>query len=108
MKKQNEIIRTKLFRKWLDGICDKQLIARINSRILSAEYGNFGDYRSVGEGIFEMRIHLGQGYRVYYGRRGEAMYLLIAGGNKNTQNRDIAQAKLMWKILKERNYDENQ
>ena len=60
---------------------------------MSAQEGNFGDCESVGEGISEMRIFVGPGYRVYYTRRGEVVYLLLCGGNKSSQKRDIKLAK---------------
>ena len=60
--------------------------------MLSAEKGNFGDCQPVGSGVSEMRIHYGPGYRLYYTRRGEVFYLLLLGGDKSTQKRDIARA----------------
>ena len=81
------------FGEWLAGLKDARGKARIAARIRSAELGNFGDTGSVGEGIFEMRIHFGPGYRIYYMRRGESVYLLLIGGDKSTQKRDIARAK---------------
>ena len=62
------------------------------SRIRATELGNFGDYATVGEGVSEMRIHVGPGYRVYFTRRGEFVYLLLTGGDKSTQARDIRRA----------------
>jgi putative addiction module killer protein len=67
--------------------------ARIIARIRSAEHGNFGDCEPVGEGVSEMRIHTGPGYRVYYSRRGKIVYLLLSGGDKSSQKRDIKRAK---------------
>ena len=66
--------------------------ARIIHRIRSAEHGNFGDCEPVGEGVSEMRIHFGPGYRVYHTRRGEVIYLLFLGGDKSSQKRDIKRA----------------
>ena len=66
--------------------------ARIIHRIRSAELGNFGDSTPVGEGVSEMRIHVGPGYRLYYTRRGELVYLLLVGGDKSSQKRDIKRA----------------
>ncbi len=71
--------------------------ARIANRIRSAEQGNFGDCEPVGDGVSEMRIHCGPGYRVYYARKGKVMYLLLCGGDKSTQGRDIKQAKILLK-----------
>lgn len=73
--------------------------ARIIARIRSAEQGNFGDCEPVGDGISEMRIHVGPGYRLYYCRRGDVIYLLLCGGDKSTQPRDIRQAKALLKSL---------
>ena len=75
--------------------------ARILARIVSAQHGNFGDCKAVGEGLSEMRIDVGAGYRVYFMRRGEAVYLLLAGGDKSTQARDIRRARNMARELKE-------
>jgi putative addiction module killer protein len=67
--------------------------ARILARLLSAALGNFGDCEPVGEGVSEMRIHVGAGYRVYYTRTGSTVYVLLAGGLKASQAKDIAKAK---------------
>jgi putative addiction module killer protein len=75
--------------------------ARIAQRIESAQAGNFGDCEPVGEGISEMRVHVGAGYRVYFTRIGDAVYLLLVGGNKSTQRRDIRRAIEMARCLKE-------
>ena len=72
------------------------MIAR---RIERAEVGNFGDCESVGDGVFEMRIDYGPGYRAYFVRRGEIVYLLLLGGDKSTQKRDIKRAKEMARTL---------
>ena len=89
----NTLIRTHEFDAWLKGLKDVQARLRTISRIMSAQEGNFGDCESVGEGISEMRIFVGPGYRVYYTRRGEVVYLLLCGGNKSSQKRDIKLAK---------------
>ena len=90
-------IRTPEFDAWLKALRDPIGKARIISRIRSAEQGNFGDCEPVGDGVSEMRIHCGPGYRVYYSRRGQVVYLLLCGGNKSTQSRDIKQAKALLK-----------
>jgi probable addiction module antidote protein/putative addiction module killer protein len=74
--------------------------ARIAQRLDAAGAGNFGDSESVGKGISEMRIHVGPGYRVYYTRRADAVYLLLAGGDKSSQKRDIKRATKMARALK--------
>lgn len=93
----NSFQRTSKFDAWLKALRDPIGKARIISRIRSAEAGNFGDCEPVGEGVSEMRIHYGPGYRVYYSRKGDVVYLLLCGGNKSTQNSDIKQAKALLK-----------
>ena len=83
----------------MKGLRDRRGEARILSRLRSASLGNFGDCASVGEGVFEMRIHFGPGYRVYYTRRGLDVYWLLAGGDKSTQSRDIRAALEMAREL---------
>lgn len=98
------INKTNEFSDWLSALRDIRARARIVSRIKSAEHGNFGDCESVGEGISEMRIHIGAGYRVYFTKRESVVYLLLCGGNKSTQKRDIVRAKA---IRNQLNKDEN-
>lgn len=80
------------FSKWLDGLKDVVGKARIIARLRLATHGHFGDCEPVGNAVYEMRIHSGPGYRVYFTRRGSALYLLLVGGDKSTQKRDIARA----------------
>lgn len=95
------ILRSDVFAEWLDNLADEKAKARISVRIISAENGNFGDSAPVGDGIFEMRVHFGPGYRLYFTRRGKVVYLLLCGGDKSTQKRDIRRAKAMRAALKE-------
>ena len=95
----NTFLRTDEFDSWLAALKDKQGRARIVHRIRSAEHGNFGDCEPVGEGVSEMRIHVGPGYRVYYTRRGEVIYFLLSGGDKSSQKRDIKRAIEMARTL---------
>lgn len=88
-------LRTPEFDGWLKALRDPIGKARIIARIRSAESGNFGDTASVGGGVFEMRIHVGPGYRVYYCRRANTTYLLLCGGDKASQPRDIRVAKAL-------------
>lgn len=81
------------FDNWLHDLKDLKGKARVAARINSASLGNFGDCKSVGDGVYEMRIDFGPGYRVYYTRRGQVVYLLLIGGDKSTQRQDIAKAK---------------
>lgn len=80
------------FSTWLAKLKDRKGQARILGRIASAIEGNFGDCKPVGSGVNEMRIHYGPGYRLYFTRRGEITYLLLIGGDKGTQPRDIKRA----------------
>jgi len=95
----NTFLRTPEFDEWLTRLRDQVGKARILARIRSAEAGNFGDCESVGDGISEMRIHVGPGYRVYYCRRGEVVYLLLCGGDKSSQKKDIREAKRILRQL---------
>jgi len=95
----NTFLRSEEFDTWLAALKDKIGRARIIHRVRSAEHGNFGDCEPVGEGISEMRIHAGPGYRVYYTRRGEVVYLLLLGGDKSSQKRDIKRAIEMVRTL---------
>lgn len=95
----NTFLRSAEFDSWLTALKDKLGSARIAHRIRSAEYGNFGDCEPVGEGVYEMRIHFGPGYRVYFTRRGGVVYLLLLGGDKSSQKRDIKRAIEMARAL---------
>ena len=97
---QNVINKTDKFLAWIDALKDQKGRARILSRVVAAERGNFGDCGPVGEGVSEMRIHYGPGYRVYYAQQGANIFLLIVGGDKGGQQQDIKRAKAMWKELK--------
>ena len=83
---------TETFGDWFAGLRDKHSEKRIQARIRRAELGNFGDCAPVGEGISEMRIHYGPGYRVYFTQRGMEIVILLAGGDKSTQTKDIKTA----------------
>jgi putative addiction module killer protein len=89
----NTFLRTDEFDAWLRELKDQVGKARIITRIISAEAGNFGDVEPVGEGVSEMRIHYGPGYRVYFCRNGKTVYLLLCGGSKSSQKKDIKEAK---------------
>ncbi len=95
------MLETETFSNWLAKLRDKQGKARILARIASAKAGNFGDCGSVGEGVSEMRIHFGPGYRMYFAQKGMCVYLLLTGGNKSERERDIKEAKAIWRIIKE-------
>ena len=97
----NRFVRTEAFDAWLRNLDDAKARARVAQRIESAQAGNFGDCGPVGEGVSEMRVHVGAGYRVYYTRIGNTIYLLLIGGNKSTQKRDIWRAIGMARRLEE-------
>ena len=97
----NTILRTAEFDRWLGALRDRKAQARILARIASARNGNFGDCKSVGGGVSEMRVDIGPGYRVYFTRRGETVYLLLVGGDKSTQTTDVRRAQRMVYQLKE-------
>ena len=92
-----EVRQTDLFASWLRKLRDEQARARIQIRIRRVSLGNFGDIKSVGEGVSELRIDYGPGYRVYLQQRGNQLVLLLAGGSKKTQQTDIAKAKALAK-----------
>lgn len=87
-----EVRKTETFATWLDGLRDMQARARIQARIERLAMGNAGDVRPAGEAVSEMRIDYGPGYRVYYTKRGRALVILLAGGDKRTQAIDIKTA----------------
>ncbi|MGA7524883.1 MAG: type II toxin-antitoxin system RelE/ParE family toxin [Acidobacteriaceae bacterium] len=94
-----EIRETETFSAWLRALRDSQARAKIAVRIRRLAFGNPGDVRPVGEGISEMRVHCGPGYRVYYTQRRDVLIVLLCGGDKGTQVRDIDTAKKMAKEL---------
>ena len=87
-----EIRQTEIYARWFSGLRDRRARARIDVRIRRLSLGNLGDVRSVGEGVCELRIDYGPGYRVYFVQRGQALVILLAGGDKGTQERDIRTA----------------
>jgi putative addiction module killer protein len=90
------------FTKWLRGLRDGAIRNRIRQRIARVRLGNFGDAHSVGEGVQELRIHVGPGYRVYFGREGNAVVILLCGGDKGAQARDIERAQEYWRDYRSR------
>lgn len=87
-----EIRKTLNFSKWLDGLRDVHARARVQVRIERLAGGNAGDVKPVGEGVSELRIDYGPGYRVYFTKRGEVVIVLLAGGDKRTQDADVERA----------------
>ncbi len=90
------------FVEWLRGLNDRQARTRIGARLARVAVGNFGDVEPVGEGVMELRIDWGPGYRVYFGRIGQVVVLLLCGGDKRTQQRDIKRAKAYFEDYKAR------
>ena len=101
-----EIIQFREYEQWINKLRDKQAVFRIDSRILKIQrYGNLlGDFKSVGEGVYELRFHFGPGYRVYVSPEdGNLLLLLLSGGDKSTQQKDIEQAKSIAKEWRKQN-----
>lgn len=94
-----EIRKTEKFKKWIDTLNDIRARARILVRIERLSLGNPGDVKPVGEGVSELRINYGSGYRVYYKNRGDTIIILLVGGDKHTQSKDIKTALRLAKEL---------
>lgn len=88
-----EVRQTAVYSEWFAALRDRPAKTRIDIRIRRLSLGNPGDVKPVGEGVFELRIPFGPGYRIYYIQRGERMVVLLAGGDKSSQERDIQKAK---------------
>ena len=88
-----EILQTENYWKWFDKLKDRNARARIDIRLRRLSLGNYGDVKSVGEGVSELRIDSGPGYRVYFTKKGIQLIILLAGGDKTTQAGDIEKAK---------------
>lgn len=89
------------FVEWFESIRDKNTQNRIDKRLERLEDGNFGDYQSVGGGVFELRLQFGPGYRIYFGQMDDTLVLLLCAGDKTSQARDITIAKTYWMEYKE-------
>ena len=85
---------------WLEGLRDRRAVAAIQARLNRVRLGNFGDCKSVGGGVEELRIDFGPGYRVYFGRSGRTVVVLLGGGSKRTQKADIRNAQRYWKEMR--------
>ncbi|KQT07207.1 MAG: type II toxin-antitoxin system RelE/ParE family toxin [Bradyrhizobium sp.] len=92
-----EVRQTDTFASWLRALKDANAVARIAARIRRLELGNLGDVKPVGEGVSELRIDYGPGYRIYFIQQGNTVVILLCGGDKRTQNKDIRTAKRMAK-----------
>lgn len=90
------------FTEWLGGLRDKAAQARVRLRLRQVQAGTLGDCEPVGEGVVELRVHVGAGYRVYCGRHGKTLVILLCGGDKGSQSRDIDRARALWAEWKRR------
>ena len=91
------------YAQWLNGLRDIKATAKIMLQVDRMELNLFGDSKPIGDGLSELRIHYGPGYRVYYGKEGQHIYLLLCGGDKATQAKDIKKAKMYWQDHQRRN-----
>jgi putative addiction module killer protein len=89
------------FDQWFDSLGDLKMQVAVDSRLARLRAGNLGDHKSVGGGVFELRIHLGPGLRVYFAQQGRQIVILLGGGDKRTQARDISRAQKLWKQFNE-------
>ncbi|MFJ4251267.1 type II toxin-antitoxin system RelE/ParE family toxin [Pseudomonas sp. NPDC089741] len=98
-----ELLRSSTFSGWLSKLADTRARVRIQARIDRMADGNLGDVKSIGEGIVEARVDYGPGYRVYFMQQGRQLIILLCGGDKSSQPRDIKQARLLAKSWQEQN-----
>lgn len=96
-----EIRQTAAFAKWIRNLADRRARSAIAKRIDRLAFGHAGDARPVGGGVSELRVHMGPGYRVYFARRGDTIIILLCGGDKSSQARDIARAQALAEEFKE-------
>lgn len=94
-----------IYQKWLDSIRDRKAVLKIMGRIDRAEQGHFGVHKSVGDGVSELVIDYGPGYRIYYAIQGREVIILLGGGTKDQQQTDIDQAKELWRCCKRKHDD---
>ena len=88
-----EVLQTEHFRRWIERLRDRRARARILARIVAVEEGHFGDWKAIDRTVSELRVNAGPGYRVYFTRRGDMLVILLAGGDKRSQRRDIDTAR---------------
>ena len=109
MQKELRVYRTKEgkepFTEWLNSFKDKVVKAQIANRLHRLALGHYGDYHAVGSGVHELRIHYGAGYRIYFVEHEKTVVLLLIGGSKSTQKKDIQKAIKCWLEFRERCYD---
>ncbi|SIT67174.1 putative addiction module killer protein [Ectothiorhodosinus mongolicus] len=90
-----EVFKTEEFARWFTRLRDRKAKARIQARIDRLEQGHFGDVESVGDGVSELRLFYGPGYRIYFTRRSSVIVILLTGGDKGSQSKDVAKAKAL-------------
>jgi putative addiction module killer protein len=90
-----EVLTTDEFDRWLSDLADERARTKIASRVARLRFGNVGDVKPVGQGVSEMRVHHGPGYRVYYKQTGKTILVILCGGDKSTQDKDVKRAKEM-------------
>ena len=95
------IKKTEAYASWEEALRDRRALLHVQARVRQMSLGNFGDAKSVGGGVMESRIHYGPGYRLYYTRRGEEVVILLVGGDKSTQRKDIETARRIAQGLRE-------
>lgn len=95
------------FNDWLKSLKDRKARAIVRTRINRIRLGNLGNCKSVGEGVSELKIKFGAGYRVYFGQKGDEIVILLSGGDKSSQNKDIKQAQKYWQDYKQRSNERN-
>lgn len=109
MQKELRFFRTnngkEPFSEWLSSLKDTVTRAHITNRLNRCMLGHYGDCKSIGDGLYELRIHYGAGCRVYFAEYGQTVLLLLLGGNKRSQERDILKAKQYWQEFKEKFYE---
>ena len=93
--------QTGTFSAWMRGLRDRRAKQKIAVRLQQLKFGHLGDVRPAGKGLSELRIHEGKGYRVYFRKQGEEVRLLLCGGDKKSQSKDIAEAHRIWKEMED-------
>lgn len=100
-----QVITTDKFERWLRSIVDIRSRRRITLRIQRLKLGNFGDYKSVGKEIYELRIHFGPGYRIYFAKKGELFIIILVCGDKSSQSKDINLSQQIWQEIKDDDFE---
>ena len=96
-----QVLETQTYETWINGVSDPVTRARITNSVDKMRRGLFGDWKEVGAGVFEMRMDFGPGYRAYYAKQGRVIVVLLGGGEKSSQQKDIAEAQRLWGTLRD-------